>query len=125
MLFGCGAFVWGMADSGLLFWLILSALTLVIIGMFLMACMMLMGGRQKRGDLLSEGECAHFFGYLSSYPGLQAIPGECFGCTLAIDCIRAERGSKRSGEGDQPTVAEPVRQQLGSCSFWVCGLDSL
>jgi len=99
-----------MLDSALLFWLILSALSLVIVGMFLMAYMMLMGDRRKRRGPVSEENCAHFFGYLSSYPGRQSIPEECFGCTLAINCIKATQGTKKSGEEDQLMVAEPLQQ---------------
>ncbi len=102
------AFVKGMLDSAALFWLILSALTLVIIGMFLMAYMMLVGDRGKRREPVGEKKCAHFFGYLSSYRGLQSIPEECFGCMLAINCIKAKRGMEESGGENRSVVAEPI-----------------
>lgn len=99
-----------MTDSGIMFWLILSALTLVIIGMFLMVCMMLMGDREKRRNLPPGKECTHFLGYLSGHPRTQAIPDECFGCSLAIDCIKAAKQKEVNTAREEITV-EMLPQQ--------------
>lgn len=78
--------------------------------MFLMACMMLIGDREKRRGPVSEKKCAHFFGYLASYRGLESIPEGCFGCMLVIDCIKAKHGTEESGGEGQRMVAEPLQQ---------------
>lgn len=85
-----------MADYGMLFTLVLVALTFVIVGMSFVVYMMIIGEREKRRkaegigslqDASASGECPHQFGYLSGYPLGQPIPEECFGCVNAIQCM--------------------------------------
>jgi len=86
-----------MADYGVLFQLMLAALTFVIIGMFFIVYLMIIGEREKKklramvssvaAKREAEHQCPHFFGYLSRYPINQPIPEECFGCVRAIECM--------------------------------------
>ncbi len=44
----------------------------------------------------AKGKCLHFFGYLAvEHPRKQPIPKECFGCTLALECIHQDREERR------------------------------
>jgi hypothetical protein len=88
-----------MADYGMLFSLILVALTFVIVGMCFIVYIMIIGEREKRmkaegiappQDASASAECPHQFGYLSGYPMDQPIPEECFGCVNAIQCMNHE-----------------------------------
>jgi len=81
-----------------LFLLILTAITLVIIVLFAVVANLFIESRQIHRFRLEKiaqnvketpHECAHFFGYLSEHPRNQPIPNECFGCLLAIDCVKA------------------------------------
>jgi len=85
-------------DNTLLF-LLLGALTLIIIVLFALSANLLIESRQsqklkldKMAQIARETphECAHSFGYLSSLSRHQSIPNECFGCLLAIDCVKAK-----------------------------------
>jgi len=94
-----------MADYGVLFALILAALTFVIVGMLFIVYLMILGEREKkklmaRGGSAAKGEmeqvCPHFFGYLSGYPLNQPIPEECFGCTKAIECMNEQKAMEQA-----------------------------
>lgn len=84
-----------MADFGLLFTLILVALTFVVVGMCFIVYIMIIGEREKRkmaeSALILAGqvniECPHFFGYLSGLPSDEPVPDECFGCVNATQCM--------------------------------------
>jgi hypothetical protein len=85
-----------MFESSTLFWMILGILVLIA------ACLLLIAyeiskkdlGRKcahtkKRSEALNE--CAFYFGFLSEQPDGIPIPDECFGCTLALSCIKATK----------------------------------
>jgi len=101
-----------MADFGMLFTLILVALTFVIVGMCFIVYMMIIGEREKRmkaqgipvSDVESELGCPHHFGYLSGFPLDQPIPDECFGCADAMQCMNQERDAT---EAEAAESAEP------------------
>ena len=84
-----------MADFGMLFTLILVALTFVIVGMCFIVYIMIVGEREKRkmaeSALVLAGqvntECSHHFGYLSGFPSDEPVPDECFGCINATQCM--------------------------------------
>jgi len=88
-----------MADFGMLFTLILVALTFIIVGMCFIVYMMIIGEREKRmraegvpvSDVEPELGCPHYFGYLSGFPLDQSIPDECFGCVDAVQCMNQKR----------------------------------
>lgn len=80
-----------MLDYNMLFYLILIALILIVIALFGIVGAMIVGDRQKKKGKITGHECVNFFGYLANHPRTQTIPDECFGCTLAIDCIKAEK----------------------------------
>jgi len=76
-----------------LFRLILVALTLVIICLFVIVVYMIRGDSKSKAETSSrrkmKQKCLHFVGYLASeHPRGQPIPDECFGCTLALECIQ-------------------------------------
>jgi hypothetical protein len=82
---------WFMFDSAALFWLLLGIMGLIAACLLLMAYEM---ARRDRGGRTREParaakECAYFFGFLSKYPFDKPIPNECFGCVLALSCIKA------------------------------------
>ncbi len=87
-----------MVIDNTLFFLILGAVTLITIVLFALSANLLIESRQrqklkldKMAQIVKETphECAHAFGYLSSLSRHQRIPNECFGCLLAIDCLKA------------------------------------
>lgn len=89
-----------MTDSGTLFWLILAALILINTSLFVIVSLIITEDRKKKGLKVKERstpkkkakqECLHFFGYLAEYRRNQPIPDECFGCTMAMDCIQAKK----------------------------------
>jgi len=99
-----------MADFGLLFSLILLALTFVIIGMCFIVYMMILGEREKRmkpqavsaPSQESERACPHHFGYLSGHPVNKPIPEECFGCLKAVQCVN-QKETAVEAESAEPT----------------------
>jgi hypothetical protein len=85
-----------MFESSTLFWMILGILVLITACLLLIAYEMTRKdvGRKslhpkKRSEALKE--CAFFFGFLSEQPEGIPIPEECFGCTLALSCIKAAK----------------------------------
>jgi len=101
-----------MAEFGMLFTLILVALTFVVVGMCFIVYIMVIGEREKRkraesGSLLGEQldeECSHHLGYLSGYPADQPVPDECFGCVNAIQCMnhKAQAATTLASEPAEP-----------------------
>ena len=95
-----------MADFGMLFTLILVALTFVIVGMSFIVYIMIIGEREKRMkaegvpnlDKEPEPGCPHHFGYLSGFPVDQPIPDECFGCGDAVQCLNQKRQAPEAVE---------------------------
>ena len=120
-------YLWNMADLGMLFTLILVALTFVIVGMCFIVYIMIIGEREKRAKAEAGGSdsqskqqraagCAHSFGYLSHYPRNQPIPEECFGCMNAIQCVNSKTqatevdaadGDGSDGSNGQELDSEP------------------
>ena len=85
-----------MFDSSVLFWMILGILVLITV------CLLLIAYEMNRGDVgrrslsakkrsLAMEKCAFFFGFLSEQPIGKPIPEECFGCILALPCIKATK----------------------------------
>ena len=88
-----------MFESSTLFWMILGILVLITACLLLIAYEMTKRdtGRtslhaKKRSEALKE--CAFFFGFLSEQPVGKPIPDECFGCTLALSCIKTTKPPK-------------------------------
>jgi len=85
-----------MFESSTLFWMILGILVLITACLLLIAYEMTkkeMGKKSLHAKKRSEAlkECAFFFGFLSEQPVGIPIPDECFGCTLALSCIKAAK----------------------------------
>jgi len=85
-----------MFESSTLFYVILGILALITACLLLIAYEMTRRevGRtslhaRKRSEALKE--CAYFFGFLSEQPVGKLIPDECFGCTLALSCIKVKK----------------------------------
>ena len=79
-----------------LFWMILGILVLIT------ACLLLIAYEMTKRDVGRTGlhakkrsealkECAFYFGFLSEQPVGKPIPDECFGCTLALSCIKTSK----------------------------------
>jgi len=88
-----------MFENSTLFWMILGILVLITACLLLIAYEMTKkdAGRKsvhtkKRSEALKE--CAFYFGFLSEQPVGIPIPDECFGCTLALSCIKAAKPQK-------------------------------
>jgi len=85
-----------MFESSTLFWMILGILVLITACLLLIAYEMTkkeMAKKSLHAKKRSEAlkECAFFFGFLSEQPVGIPIPDECFGCTLALSCIKAAK----------------------------------
>jgi hypothetical protein len=99
-----------MFESSTLFWMILGILVLIAACLLLIAYEMTkrdVGKKSVHAKKRSEAlkECAFYFGFLSEQPVGIPIPDECFGCTLALSCIKA---TKRPNEGSTGKVpAQP------------------
>jgi len=100
MLFDWGALSKLMADYETLFFLVLTALTFVLVGMGFIVYLMILGEREKnrvRAQLDSfrridaELVCPHSFGYLSGNPPNEPVPDECFGCPKAVECMNGHK----------------------------------
>jgi hypothetical protein len=96
--------------ESILFWMILGILVLITACLLLIAYEMTKGdvGRtnlhaKKRSEALKE--CAFFFGFLSEQPVGKPIPDECFGCTLALSCIKTAKPNNQSQMAKQISVA--------------------
>ena len=96
-------------DNTVLF-LILGAISLILVVLFAVSANLLIESKQKQKLQLGRmtqvlggtpHECAHSFGYLSLLSERQRIPDECFGCRIAIDCIKAN---------PKPAEAKTVKQ---------------
>jgi hypothetical protein len=85
-----------MFESSTLFWMILGILVLITACLLLIAYEMTkrdVGRKSSHAKKRSEAlkDCAFFFGFLSEQPVGIPIPDECFGCTLALSCIKAAK----------------------------------
>jgi len=107
-----------MADYGIVFELILAALTFVIVGLFFIVYLMIIGEREKKKLRVKAGStaqeegpegCVHYFGYLAGYPLNQPVPEECFGCVKAIECMN-EKATENITE-NTTKMAETQPQQ--------------
>lgn len=90
-----------MFDSSTFFWLILAILVLIAVCLLLIAYEMAKRDMEKdrlRRKTRSEAlkECAYFFGFLSTYPLGKPVPDECFGCLLALSCVRAAKPTAKT-----------------------------
>lgn len=99
-----------MADYETLFFLALTALTLVLIGMGFIVYLMILGEREKnknRAQMDSfsqidvELACPHYFGYLTGNPPNEPIPDECFGCPKAVECMNGHKTKNTSLVADE------------------------
>ena len=106
-------------STSTLFWIILTVLALITICLFLIAWVIVKGEREKerlftgniaRAEREKVKKCQHFLGYLAEQPRHKPIPEECFGCTVAIDCIRATK-NEDSDARKNITEAEGAIQQ--------------
>jgi len=82
-----------------LFRLILVALTLTIICLFVLVVYMIRSDSNSMVNASSgrkaKQKCLHFVGYLADeHPRGKPIPEECFGCTVAMECISKQREEK-------------------------------
>lgn len=89
-----------MADYETLFFLVLTALVFVLVGMGFIVYLMILGEREKNRvraqlDAFSKIDatlaCPHSFGYLSGYPQNEPVPDECFGCPKAVECMNGQK----------------------------------
>ena len=67
-------------------------------------CLLLIGYEMFKRDRArtkepsrAERECTYYFGFLSEYPLTKPIPNECFGCVLALSCVKAAKPKSESG----------------------------
>lgn len=86
-----------MIDSNTLFYLVLVALILITICLFTIVYLMIEDEKKNKlkaktssvAESKATQKCLHFLGYLAvEHPRKQPIPKECFGCTLALECIQ-------------------------------------
>jgi len=96
-----------MFDNSVLFWMILGILILIT------ACLLLIAYEMNKRDVGRRSlparkrsqaikECAFFFGFLSEQSVGKPIPEECFGCILALSCIKAKPPSEGTVEQQIP-----------------------
>jgi len=79
-----------MFDFATLFWLLLGIMALITACLLLIAYEMVKRDKGRtRESARAASECAYFFGFLSKYLFDKPIPNECFGCVLALSCIKA------------------------------------
>jgi len=100
-----------MFDSASLFWLLLGIMGMIAACLLLMAYEMAKrdhGGRTKEPARAAK-ECAYFFGFLSKYPFDKPIPNECFGCVLALSCIKAVESERMEAAGEKKVEAVPIQ----------------
>lgn len=93
-----------MVDSNTLFYLILAALILINTCLFLIVYLMFEDKKKTKvkaetssvAESKAQQKCLHSFGYLADeHPKNQPIPEECFGCTLALECIQKKKEERK------------------------------
>ncbi len=77
------------------------------------ACLLLVAyemAKRERGRTREPAraakECAYYFGFLSKYPLDKPIPDECFGCVLALSCVKAVESPRKKAEERKIEVAK-------------------
>ncbi len=96
-----------MFDFATLFWLLLGLMAMITV------CLLLVGYEMAKRDLgrtrepaEAAKECAYFFGFLSKRTLDKPIPSECFGCVLALSCVKAVESTKEKTKKRKIGVAK-------------------
>jgi len=99
-----------MFDFVTLFWLMLGIMALITACLLLIAYEMAKRDRGRTKEpSKAAGECAYYFGFLSKYSLDKPIPDECFGCVLALSCVKAVEPAKSKAEEGKVKVASLQR----------------